>query len=103
MKFEWDENKNKINKKKHDVSFEEVIAVFYDDFAILFDDPEHSEKEERFLIIGMSSKKGICIVSHCYRSEDKIIRIISARKATKREQTVYYEEISRGEYNERRI
>ena len=62
MTFEWDENKNIINQKKHGVSFDDVKSVFYDDSAILFDDPDHSEYEDRFLIIGMSTIKGICIV-----------------------------------------
>ncbi|UQK58908.1 BrnT family toxin [Fenollaria massiliensis] len=89
MKFEWDENKNEINKKKHGISFEDVESVFSDFSAIIFDDPDHSETEERFLIIGMSLRKGICIVGHCYRNNENIIRIISARKATKNEQMIY--------------
>lgn len=89
MEFEWDENKNQINKKKHGVSFEDVESVFSDFSAIIFDDPDHSETEERFLIIGMSLRKGICIVSHCYRNNENIIRIISARKATKNERMIY--------------
>ena len=87
--FEWDEFKNRINKTKHGVSFEEASTVFYDPNAILFDDPGHSTREERFLILGISRKTHICIVSHYYRSEDEIIRIISARKATKRERETY--------------
>ena len=62
------------------------------EYAILFDDPDHSEEEDRFLIIGMTDRKGVCIVSHCYRGEDEKIRIISARKATKTEQNVYNEQ-----------
>ena len=89
MEFEWDENKNEINKKKHGISFEDVESVFSDFSAIIFDDPDHSETEERFLIIGMSLRKGICIVSHCYRNNENIIRIISARKATKNERMIY--------------
>lgn len=89
MDFEWDEVKNQINQRKHGISFEEVKSVFEDASAIMFDDPDHSETEDRFLIIGMSIKKGICIVSHCYRGADEIIRIISARKATKTEIHVY--------------
>ncbi|MDD6847518.1 MAG: BrnT family toxin [Oscillospiraceae bacterium] len=92
MNFEWDENKNLINQRKHGVSFEEVKSVFEDTYAILFDDPDHSEYEERFLIIGMTVAKGICIVSHCYRGADETIRIISARKATKSERNVYEEQ-----------
>lgn len=85
IRFEWDNWKNRINIRKHGISFEEASTVFYDERAILFDDPRHSLKEERFLIIGMSRKSHICIVSHCYRGEDETIRIISARKATKHE------------------
>ena len=89
MVFERDEHKNQINQRKHGISFEEVESVFDDLAAILFDDPEHSEEEERFLIIGMSNQRGICIVSHCYRGIDERIRIISARKATRTEQSIY--------------
>lgn len=91
LNFEWDENKNKINKHKHGISFEEARSVFFDDNAILFDDPEHSRGEERFLIIGVSETENICIVSHCYRDSENTIRIISARKATKNEKKVYIE------------
>ena len=91
IKFEWDENKNEINKRKHQVSFEEARTVFYDENAILFDDPDHSIGEERFLIIGISQTEKLCIVSHCYREKDDIIRIISARKATKTESKIYTE------------
>lgn len=91
LKFEWDENKNNINKHKHGISFEEAKTVFYDGDAILFDDPEHSIGEERFLIIGCTETEKICIVSHCYRGSDNSIRIISARKATKNEKQVYIE------------
>ena len=93
MKFEWDENKNEINQRKHGISFDEVTSVFRDAFAIVFDDPDHSENEERFLIIGTSDKRGICLVSHCYRGQDQVIRIISARKATKTESNIYEEGI----------
>jgi len=91
MRFEWDSRKNEINQKKHGISFEEAKTVFYDEYAILFDDPDHSEEEDRFLIIGFSQRENLCIVSHCYRGEDEIIRIISARKATKVETSFYTE------------
>ena len=93
MQFEWDENKNKINQRKHGISFDEVTSVLRDTFAIVFDDPDHSENEERFLIIGTSDKRDICLVSHCYRGQDQVIRIISARKATKTERNIYEEGI----------
>ena len=89
MTFEWDENKNKINITKHGIDFIEASSTFYDDEAILFDDPDHSEEEDRFLLIGMSKNTRILTVSHCYRAEGEVIRIISARKATKTE-TDYY-------------
>ena len=91
MKFEWDPAKNESNKIKHKVSFEEAKTVFYDDDAIMFDDPDHSTEEDRFLMLGFSSRARILIVCHCFRTEDKIIRIISARKATSEEQSVYDE------------
>ena len=89
--FEWDPKKDAINRKKHGISFEDAKAVFYDEFAILFDDPDHSADEDRFLIIGEIESEQNCIVSHCYRSNDNVIRIISARKATKSEQRIYHE------------
>ena len=91
IKFEWDEKKNEINKRKHGLSFEEAKEVFGDENAILFDDPDHSMDEDRFLIIGSVKSSKICIVSHCYRDNDNVIRLISARQATKNEQRVYEE------------
>jgi hypothetical protein len=96
IKFEWDENKNQINRKKHGIDFQEAKTVFYDDDAIVFDDPEHSLEEERFLILGISEYEKLCIVSHCYRGEDDIIRIISARKATGSETKTYHRYIGGG-------
>lgn len=89
VRFRWDENKNKLNRKKHGISFEEATEVFEDENAILFDDPDHSYEEERFLIIGITGSKGICVVSHCYKDADSTIRIISAREATKKEKNIY--------------
>lgn len=89
LRFEWNEAKNRINLAKHGISFKEASTVFYDENAILFDDPAHSTEEDRFLIIGVSHQARTCIVSHCYRVQDSIIRIISARKATKREIEAY--------------
>jgi uncharacterized DUF497 family protein len=91
IKFTWDENKNEINKRKHGLSFEEASEVFGDENAILFDDPDHSIEEDRFLIIGAVKSTKICIVSHCYRDNDNVIRLISAREATKDERTIYQE------------
>lgn len=91
LRFAWDEKKNQRNKRIHGIAFEEAETVFYDENAILFDDPEHSEDEERFLILGISRTERLCIVSHCYRDEDAVIRIISARKATTNETKTYNE------------
>ena len=89
--FEWDENKNAKNKAKHRVSFEEAETVFYDEKAILIPDPDHSEREERFIILGVSAMARMLVVCHCYRGADNIIRIISARKATAQEARQYNE------------
>lgn len=89
LNFEWDGNKAAINEKKHGVSFAEARTVFFDERARLIDDPDHSASEERFLILGLSSQLRLLIVAHCYRSQDGIIRIISARKATRNETRFY--------------
>lgn len=87
--FDWDENKNRINLEKHGITFEEASTVFFDNRAILFDDPEHSIDEDRFLLLGMSETAKVCIVCHCYRESDTVIRIISARQATRKEEERY--------------
>ena len=94
IEFDWDEEKNRKNLKKHGISFEEAVTVFYDDNAIVFDDPDHSIDENRFLIIGTSMTNKLCIVSHCYRDDEGIIRIISARLAVKKEKKLYNEQFS---------
>ena len=91
INFEWDENKNAINRKKHNISFEEAKTVFYDEEALVIEDSEHSEYEERFIILGMSASLKLLVVCHCYRESETIIRIISARRATKRESAQYFE------------
>ena len=88
--FEWDENKNRINKKKHHISFEEAETVFYDPSALLSDDPGHSQEEERFNLLGFSYRAKMLVVCHCYRRSDTVIRIISVRKATWREEAAYF-------------
>ncbi len=85
IQFEWDEQKNQSNTKKHKVTFEEAKTVFYDPSALIIHDPDHSAEEDRFLIMGLSQSLNVLIVCHCYRSNDEIIRIISARKADKDE------------------
>lgn len=89
LKFEWDESKNQINQHKHGISFDEAKTVFYDDEALVIDDPEHSEEEERFIILGLSNRANLLVVCHCYRVSETVIRIISARKATKTESKFY--------------
>lgn len=89
IKFEWDAPKAAANLKKHHVSFDEAKSVFYDEFAVQFFDEEHSPDEERFLMLGMSSGAKLLIVCHCEREHGEVIRIISARKATKRESAFY--------------
>ncbi|MCM1496313.1 MAG: BrnT family toxin [Bacteroides sp.] len=91
IKFEWDENKNLANQKKHKVSFQEAQTVFYDVDALVINDPEHSEEEDRFIILGLSRRANLLVVCHCYRESDTTIRIISARKATATEARQYYE------------
>lgn len=90
LRFEWDKNKNKKNRKKHNVSFEEAQTVFFDEYAIRFYDPEHSENEDRFLLLGTSFKLDALVICHCFRQEETIVRIISARKADKEEAQVYW-------------
>ena len=89
MEFSWDKAKAKLNKQKHGVSFEEAATVFEDADALLIFDPDHSEKEDRFILLGISSILRILVVCHCHRDDDRIVRIISARKATKYEIETY--------------
>lgn len=89
LRFEWDENKNQANIKKHGISFEEAASVFNDDQALIINDEIHSIAEERFVLIGFSFKYNLLVVCHCYRENDSIIRIISARKATRKESEEY--------------
>jgi uncharacterized protein len=95
MKFDWDSHKSKINIQKHGVSFEEAQSVFFDEEALLIHDTMHSAREERFLILGMSSKVRTLVVCHCYRDKLDVIRIISARKANKLEQKTYIRRVLR--------
>ncbi|MFA7419725.1 MAG: BrnT family toxin [Melioribacteraceae bacterium] len=90
MRFVWDQNKNLANIKKHKISFEEAGTVFFDDKARLIHDPEHSASEERFIILGITNKLRLLVVVHTYKENDDVIRIISARKATKTETNYYY-------------
>lgn len=90
-KFEWHPAKSASNERKHGISFEEAKDVFYDVNARLIADPEHSTDEDRFIILGAATGFKLLVVCHCYRSNDEIIRIISARKATKNEIKLYRE------------
>lgn len=85
IQFKWDETKNRKNKRDHGVSFEEAQTVFLDENALRFFDPDHSEDEDRFIMLGVSFKLRVLVVCHCYRENDEVIRLISARKADKKE------------------
>ena len=89
IRFEWNQPKAAANLMKHGVSFEEAQSVFFDEFAIQFFDDEHSTGEDRFILLGMSSNARMLIVCHCERESGELIRIISARRATKREGAFY--------------
>lgn len=89
IKFEWDTLKAAANINKHGVSFEEARTVFFDEHAKLIGDPDHSENEDRFILLGLSSGLRVLTVCHCYRSGGNVIRIISARKATTNETKAY--------------
>lgn len=91
LEFIWDDDKNKNNWKKHGIDFEEAKTVFYDESAMQFYDPDHSEDEDRFILLGLSIKLRTLVVCHCFREKERIIRIISARKADKEESVSYWE------------
>lgn len=91
--FEWDENKDKANRKKHGISFDEARTVFYDENAIEAHDPDHSSDEDRFLMLGVSRRLRLVWVSYCFRKDDSVVRIISARKAAQNEIRQYHEVI----------
>ncbi len=93
IKFVWDKNKELINRRKHGITFEEAKTIFYDENARLIYDPDHSETEDRFILIGLSNKLKVLVVCHCYRKNAEIIRIISVRKATKKEAKEYWRNI----------
>jgi len=87
--FEWDPVKSTKNRAKHGVSFEEAATVFEDESGLLIPDPAHSESEDRFVLLGISSRARVLVVVHCYRESESVIRIISARKASPREHAQY--------------
>ena len=86
----WDDAKNKINIIKHGVDFVEAATTFNDEDALVIYDEEHSDDEERFILIGLSSCGNVLVTCHCYRDNDEVIRIISSRKADKEEALVYF-------------
>lgn len=87
--FEWDEGKNSANRQKHGVSFEEARSAFLDENARVVPDSEHSEEEDRFILLGLSTSLRVLVVCHCYRQDESTVRIISARKADREEQRQY--------------
>ena len=88
LEFEWDKKKDKVNAKKHGVSFDEARTVFFDEQAIQFYDPEHSDEEDRFILLGTSFTLKTLVVCHCFREDETKVRIISARKADTEEEQV---------------
>lgn len=91
MRFVWDPAKASLNLRKHGVSFDEAQSVFYDEFAMQFFYEAHSETEERFIMLGMSQAARLLVVVHCERRSGEVVRIISARKATRSEAEHYRE------------
>jgi len=89
IRFIWDENKNLINKRKHGISFDEASTAFADENGRVIFDPEHSEAEDRFILLGLDSSLRVLVVCHCYREDTDTVRIISARKATRNETSQY--------------
>lgn len=91
LTFEWNDRKGSENKRKHGVSFDEAKSAFLDENARLIPDPENSDDEDRFILLGLSIQLRLLLVCHCYREEGNVIRIISARKADRSERMQYSE------------
>jgi uncharacterized DUF497 family protein len=89
LRFEWDPAKDRSNQRKHGVSFDEARTAFIDEHGRLMHDPDHSAEEDRFVLMGFSSAQRLLVVCHSYRRGDDVIRIISARKATRKERATY--------------
>jgi len=89
LRFDSDPAKGRTNERKHGVSFEEAESVFADEHALLLDDPDHSADEDRFVLLGLSARFRVLVVVHTYRQQEAVIRLISARKATRMERTIY--------------
>ncbi len=90
IEFEWDRRKSSANLRKHGISFEEARTAFFDEFATVYHDPDHPDEEDRFLLLGNSYKLNTVVVCHCIRETESRIRIVSARKADRSEQTEYW-------------
>ncbi len=95
IRFDWNETKASANRRKHGVAFDEAATVFFDEHALFMPDPEHSDDEDRFILLGLSQAVRLLVVCHCYRESDEVIRIISARKADRSEQRQYRERLPR--------
>jgi len=93
VRFEWDPRKSRANQAKHGVSFEEARTAFLDENARVIPDSEHSDDEERFVLLGLSIRLRVLVVCHCYRASDRIVRIISARRADPSERRYYAENL----------
>lgn len=91
LRFEWDPRKADANLRKHGVSFDEAQTAFLDDIALVMADPDHSAAEDRFLLLGATASSKLLVVCHCYRGRDELIRLISARRANRREKATYRE------------
>ena len=90
MRFDWDSAKNRATIQKHNVSFDEAKSAFYDEQALVFADPDHSDDEDRFILLGLSAKARVLLVCRCFRESELIVRIISARKADSMEEVDYW-------------
>jgi uncharacterized DUF497 family protein len=95
LQFDWDSRKAKANRQKHRVSFEEAQTAFLDEDALVIEDPDHSQTEDRFILLGLSAALRVLFVCHCVRESGSLIRIISARRANREEQEQYRERLSR--------
>ena len=89
LRFDWDPKKNRENQRDHKISFEEAETVFADEYGLLLADPDHSEDEDRFILLGLSARLRLLVVCHTYRAEDEVIRLISARKVDRTERAQY--------------
>jgi len=95
LRFDWDPRKEGINRRRHRMAFDEASEVFFDEYALLLDDPDHSVEETRFLLVGMSSALRVLTVCHCVREGGDLIRIIGARQATRKEAAAYWERLKK--------